>query len=200
MPSYQPRTTSPVNSYNPCWMTNLYGASWTGAWNTCIYGSPTQIGADVLSNCTGYAQGRSIEIWMHFTGESPLDTYSHPFDMLNGEAGEWADRAVLYGFEIGYEPKPGAILETATHVAIVEEKVNDDLWYVSESGWDTLPPFSYSTSLYRENGVWKSYYTGQVVNHFIYNPFVPDGPTPPPPGSRKGKWLFYLKNWNNEIY
>ena len=200
MPSYVPRTTSPVGSYNPCWQTNLYGASWNDNWNTCIYGSPAQVGANVLCNCTGYAQGRSVEIWIHFTGHTPQETFSHPFDMLNGDAGGWAARAALYGFEIGYEPKPGAILETDTHVAIVEEKVNDDLWYVSESGYDTLPPFSYSTSLYRQNGVWRSYYTGQVVNQFIYNPYVPDSPGPTPPPRGKMPFIYYLKNWNNEPY
>lgn len=197
MASYVPRTVSPVGSYNPCFMTNLYGASWDEAWNTCIYGRPEQVGANVLSNCTGYAQGRSIELWQHYTGENPIATQSHPFDMLNGEAGQWIARASAYGFTIGTEPKLGAILETATHVAIVEEKVNDDLWYVSESGYDTLPPFSYSTSLYRENGVWKEAYVGgAVVNGFIYNPYVTDGPVP----RRKMPFIYYLKNWNNEIF
>ena len=199
MANFTPRTLSPVGSYNPCWMTNLYGASWYDHWNTCIYGSPQQIGADVLSNCTGYAQGRSCEIWMECTGNNPTQTNSHPFDMFNMDAGEWIDYAPLYGFETGSQPKLGAILVTATHVAIVEEKVNDDLYYVSESGYDTLPPFSYSTSLYRSGGVWGSYYTGQPIVGFIYNPYVDDTPpTPPIPSGGSGILSpIYLRNRNN---
>ena len=194
--AYTPRTTSPVNSYNPCWMTNLYGASWVDHWNTCIYGSPTQIGADVLCNCTGYAQGRSCEIYVNATGENPADTLSHPFDRFNMDAGEWLDYAPLFGFSTGNEPRIGAILVTDTHVAIVEEKVNDNLWYVSESGYDTLPPFSYSTSLYRSGGIWRSYYTNQIINGFIYNPYATDTPTPTP--SKKTILnQIYLRNRNN---
>ena len=179
MPSYQPRTLSPVGTFNPLWMTNLYGASWYDHWNTCIKGSPEQIGADVLSNCTGYAQGRSCELWMYYTGDNPTQTNSHPFDRFNMDAGDWLYYAGVYGFETGTEPRLGAILVTPSHVAIVEEKVDDDTYYVSESGWNTLPAFSYSTSLVRINGVWKSLYaTDPVVTGFIYNPYVQDGPVP----------------------
>lgn len=190
--AYVPRSTSPVGSYNPCWMTNLYGASWNDHWNTCIYGSPTQIGADVLSNCTGYAQGRSCELWTIYTHNLPSDHNTHPFDQFNMDAGEWLTYAPSFGFQTGTQPKLGAILCTDTHVAIVEAKVNDDLYYVSESGYDTLPPFSYSTSLYRDNGVWKSYYTNQVVNGFIYNPYVTDHPV-----IKTGKKFYVLRNRNN---
>ena len=61
MPSYS-MPTNPVGSYNPCFMTNLYGASWSIAWNSAIYGSPIQTGADVLCNCVGYSQGRMLQI------------------------------------------------------------------------------------------------------------------------------------------
>lgn len=177
MPNYQPRTNSPVGSFNPCWMTNLYGASWYDHWNTCIKGSPEQVGADVLSNCTGYAQGRSCELWMYYTGHNPTQTNSHPFDMFNMDAGDWLYYAGLYGFETGTSPRLGAILVTPSHVAIVEEKVDDDTYFVSESGWNTLPAFSYSTSLVKVNGVWKSLYaTDPDVTGFIYNPYVQEGP------------------------
>ena len=169
MANFTPRTNSPVGTYNPFWQTNLYGASGDNNGNTCMYGSPTQIGANVLCNCTGYAQGRSAEIWSEITGHTPAETYSHPFDMLNNDAGEWWQRAEAYGFETGYEPKLGAILVTSTHVAIIEEKVDDYTYNVSESGYDTLPPFSYSPSLVYQNGEWRSLYTGQSIFKFIYN-------------------------------
>ena len=195
MANFTPRTNSPVGTYNPFWQTNLYGASWENNWNTCIYGSPTQIGANVLCNCTGYAQGRSAEIWSEITGHTPAETYSHPFDMLNNDAGEWWQRAEAYGFETGYEPKLGAILVTSTHVAIIEEKVDDYTYNVSESGYDTLPPFSYSPSLVYQNGEWRSLYTGQSIVKFIYNPYVTDEPTPPP--KKKKNFMIYLPNRNN---
>lgn len=194
MANFTHRTVSPVGTYNPFWQTNLYGASWENNWNTCIYGSPVQIGANVLCNCTGYAQGRSAEIWSQITGHTPAETSSHPFDMLNGEAGTWYIRAEAYGFEIGDIPKVGAILETATHVAVIEEKVDDYTYNVSESGYDTLPPFSYSPSLVYQNGQWRSLYTNQPIIKFIYNPYVTDTPTPP---KKKKNFMIYLPNRNN---
>lgn len=194
MANFTPRTTSPVGTYNPFWQTNYYGASWENNWNTCIYGNPTQVGANVLSNCTGYAQGRSAEIWSEITGHTPAETNSHPFDMLNNDAGDWWSRAEQYGFETGYTPKLGAILVTSTHVAVIEEKVDDYTYNVSESGWETLPAFSYSPSLVYQNGSWKSLYVNQNVVKFIYNPYVTDSPTPP---KKKKNFMIYLPNRNN---
>lgn len=198
MPTYTPRTTSPAGTFNACWMTNLYGGSWNNNWNTSIYGSPVINGADVLANCVGYAQGRSIEIWMHFTGDNPVSAgNTHPFTMFNVDAGDWVQVAQQYGFTVDQNPSLGAIVVTPNHVAICEEKVNDDLWYVSESGYGTMPEFFYQTSLYRSDGVWYESFSSPSKNviGFIRNPYVDDHPEPPTPKSRNK--FIYNRNWNN---
>lgn len=196
--AYVPRTTSPAGSNDPCWMSNLYGANWNVAWNTSIYGSPTISGADVLANCVGYAQGRSIELWMIYTGKDPVtEGNTHPFIMFNANAGDWVQIALANGFTVDQEPRLGSILVTPDHVAICEEKLNDDLWNVSESGYGTMPEFFYQSSLYRSGGVWYESFSSPSKNviGFIRNPYVTDGPVPPAP-SKKSK-IIYNRNLNN---
>ena len=79
--------TDPTGTYDPAYMTNLYGASWDVAWNTSIYGRPMATGANVLSNCVGYAQGRMLRIWMEDYNPTynPAQTQTHPFISYNAE-------------------------------------------------------------------------------------------------------------------
>ena len=188
---------SPVGSYDPCYMTNLYGAPWSSAWNTCIYGRPTQTGADVLCNCTGYAQGRALSIYRQIHPDyNPAALQSHLFETLNGEPYEWITRATAAGFTISPEPRAGSILVTYGHVGIVERY--DDVngyWLVSESGYDTLPPWVFHNSIYESGGHWYSTYaTDPLIDGFILIPDVQPGPQP----RKKKKFIFYLKNWNND--
>ena len=174
--------TNPVGTYDPAYMTNLYGASWTTAWNTCIYGSPMQTGADVLSNCTGYAQGRMLRIWLLNHPEfNPSTQRTHPFTIFNRDAGEWKSIAENNGFTVLSEPRAGTVLVTGSHVAVVEKEENGS-WLVSESGYGTLPPFSYNTTLYKSGSNWySSYASSPLVIGFIV---IPD--FSPEPVGRKG--------------
>lgn len=134
------RTKSPAGENNPCYMTNLYGASWKNAWNTSIYGSPSENGANVLCNCVGYAQGRALEIYCELENYNPGDTGTHPFSTLNCNAGEFVDRAPGAGLTVSKNPAPGAIMvwkagSDAGHVAVVEEVIDNDTVVATESAY-----------------------------------------------------------------
>lgn len=183
MPNFSP-PTNPVGTYNPCWMTNLYGASFHDAWNTSIYGSPTQTGADVLSNCVGWCQGRMLQIYMEITGYDPRQTQTHPFIMFNVDAGQWDEVARANGFDVVTEPQAGSILVTNSHVAVVEDYI-DGAWWVSESGYGNEIPWHYwsGTLVYRNNR-WESTFSydgdvpDPVITGFILIPEVTPGPGP----------------------
>ena len=177
MPAYS-MPTDPVGTYDPCFMTNLYGAPWSVNWNTCIYGSPAQIGADVLCNCTGYSQGRALKIYMEtHPGYNPADLGTHLFASFNVDAGEWLDVAQAEGFQILDHPEEATILVTSSHVANVERYDEGDGWLISESGYDTLPPFNLHYSLYESGGQWySSYASDPLVLGFIKLPDIGPGP------------------------
>lgn len=211
MPSSYPAPYNPVGSFDPSFMTNSTGGGIAGTvtateWNTCIPGSPMQAGANVLANCTGYAQGRMLNIYRAVTGYDPAQTLTHPFISLNVDAGNWANVARSIGLTVVDDPRPASVLVTGSHVAVVESYDEESgRWWVSESGWDTLPAYSYSLSLYKSGThYYSSYASDPLVTGFILIPDVPPGPGPgpgpePTPG-RKKRWIYYLKNLNNEIY
>ena len=206
MPNYS-MPVNPVGSFDPCFNTNLYGASWTNNWNTCIYGDPMQYGANVLSNCTGYAQGRMLKIYMELNpGYNPAALGYHLFDTLNGDPvdiyGGWIQRARNIGLDILDHPEEGTVLVTGSHVAVVERYDEGQGWLISESGYLTLPPWSLNYTLYESGGSWySSYATDHLIIGFIKIPGAGPGPGPEPPGPgrRKMPFIFYLKNWNNEF-
>lgn len=189
--------TNPVGTYNPCYMTNLYGASWSGAWNTCIYGSPTQTGANVLSNCTGYAQGRMLEIWLEAHPDyDPAETHTHPFATLNGDANySWLQRAEGLGFQVVQEPQAGSVFVTGSHVGVVE-KFEDGIWWISESGYGNIVPWTYGEGIYKSGGTW---YAMHATEHEIYGFVLIPDVTPGPPGTgtlydrkrRRDRYYYY---------
>lgn len=201
MPNFSP-PHDPSGRYEPEYMTNLYGASWSSAWNTSIYGSPTVAGANVLCNCVGYAQGRMIAIYREITGYNPAQTRTHPFVALNANAGEWAGIARSIGLTVVNEPQEGSVFVTPNHVGVVE-KYDNGSWWISESGYDAAA-YLYQQSIYKSGNTWYSTYSSYPNNiiGFILIPGAAPGPTPPgpTPGERKKKWIYYLKNWNNEIF
>ena len=203
MPKFSP-PHDPSGRNEPSFMTNLYGASWSVAWNTSIYGSPVCAGADVLSNCVGYAQGRMLDIYREITGYDPSQTQTHPFTMFNVEAGQWYSVAQAYDFETSQSPRVGSVLVTGSHVAVVETfDSNTGLWNISESGWGDNTPYHYHQSLYESGGRWySSYATDPLVIGFILIPEVTPGPGPGPHPwpETDSRWIYYLKNWNNDIY
>lgn len=171
--------TNPVGSYNPCYMTNLYGASWASNWNTAIYGSPAQIGANVLCNCVGYAQGRMLQMYIEdHPGYNPAALGTHLFAAFNVDAGEWLNVAAAQGFDIIDHPEPGSVLVTASHCAVVERQ-DENGWLISESGYDTLPPFNLHYSIYQSGGRWySSYASSPLILGFFRIPGITPGPGP----------------------
>lgn len=168
--------TNPVGTYDPAYMSNVYGASWSTAWNNNIYGSPTQVGADVLCNCVGYAEGRMLRLWLSNHPEfNPSVEQTHPFLCFGlHDAGEWKQVALDNGFTVLNDPVPGSVLVTPSHVAVVEKEENG-VWMVSESGYASLPPFLYHNSLYKSGGQWYSSYatTGNVIGFIVIPDFDP---------------------------
>ena len=208
MPNY-PRAHNPTGTYNPCWMSNggpnAGGTVTATTWNTCIFGSPTQAGANVLANCTGWSQGRALEIYNYIHDYNPAETLTHPFETLNAMPYDWLTRAAAAGLTVVHEPREGSILVTNDHVAVVEEfDESDGLYWVSDSGYGSAV-FLYQKSLYQdEQGRWCSSYSSpsKIIDGFILIPGVTPGPGPGPGPTprRKSKFIYYLKNWNNEVY
>lgn len=179
MPAYS-MPTNPVGTYNPCYMTNLYGASWADNWNTSIYGSPAQVGANVLCNCVGYSQGRALQIYIEtHPGYNPAALGTHLFAAFNVDAGDWLTVAQNQGFTILDHPEEATILVTPSHVANVERYDDGSGWLISESGYDTLPPFNLHYSLYYDGANWRSSYaSSSLVLGFIKLPDIGPGPLP----------------------
>lgn len=155
----------------------------SGGWNSCIPGYPTDKDCDVLANCVGYANGRFNEIITELTGYQ-----GNKYNTLNCNAESFIEKAKKAGLEIGQIPKPGAIVvwakgivgnadDGAGHVAIVEEVLDDNTIYTSESSYG-ISAF-YNAKRSNSNGRWGigSKYT---FRGFIYNPAVKEEPTPTP--------------------
>ena len=144
-----------------------------------------------------------LEIYREiYPNYDPATLGTQLFGTLNGDPDSWLTRAASAGFTISSEPRDGSVLVTQSHVAVVEhyDDVND-YWLVSESGYDTLPPWVYHNSLYKSGGTWySSYATDPTVLGFILIPGVTPGPTPPPTPHPSAKWIYYMKNWNNEVF
>lgn len=196
--------TNPVGTYNPCYMSNGSGGGTVAPnyYNTAIWGSPTQTGANVLSNCVGQAQGRALEIYLEIhPNYNPAQTGTHPFATLNGQPDSWITRARSAGLTVETEPREGSILVTNSHVAIVEKYDSAlDKWWISESGYGNTIPWHFwyeiapgVTDLYQDgNGNWCSAfsYDGDIpdplINGFILIPGVTPGPGPTPGPHRLG--------------
>lgn len=193
MPNFSP-PYDPSGRFEAAYMTNLYGASWSDAWNTSIYGSPVVAGANVLANCVGYAQGRMLTIYKEITGYNPAQTGTHPFVTLNSDpvAGSdgWIPRARAAGLTVQSEPRAGSVLVSDTHVAVVEYyDTETQQWMISESGYGG-PAYSFSPSIYKSGSKWYTnfaYPRPQEIYGFILIPDVQPGPGPgPTPGGRGG--------------
>lgn len=113
-------------------------------------------GGYVWGNCTWWAYSRASEV----LGE-PLNPN------LRGNAGQWWDCNKNGGFyPYGSEPKAGAIVVYATHVAFVEQIVNGQV-YVSESGWQTkTEPMSTYDDIYFHYGI--PWHNRETPKGYIY--------------------------------
>lgn len=180
MPAW-PLPASPVGTYNKLWM-HYDGSNWPDAWNSCIKGRPEQTGADVLSNCTGWCEGRMLQLYMLFNPSyDPGTLGTHLFmDFGYHNAGqEWLDVAQQKGFDIITQPEEGAVLVTGTHVAVIESYDPAYGWLISESGYDDSIPWYLHYSLYESGGSWHSSYSSDPdVIGFFRIPTVSPGPIP----------------------
>ena len=208
------RTTSPEGEFNPCYMSNgtsgSLGSFDSTHWNTCILGSPTVNGANVLANCTGYAEGRSLEIYNEATGYDPVAEGDQPWTIFSSHnAGEWYGVAdASSDFEVNpTTPTPGAIMcwdepASAGHVAVVEEVIDNDTVVTTESGYGGIAGQTWITHTRRRgsDGLWSGdlfimggyTFLGFIANLGGFSP-IPPGPEPPtPPASgHKYKWWLY---------
>ena len=143
-----------------------------GGYSNAILGNPTDKDCNVLANCVGYAYGRFNEI-----GEYGYCKYLAPVN---------AENFMDYkgSCQVGQTPKAGAVMvweglgSLAGHVAIVEKVISNEEVYTSESGWGSSTPFWNSTRR-KGSGNWGAG-SSYRFKGFIYNPAVPDEPTPEP--------------------
>lgn len=153
-----------------------------GGYSTCIQGNPTDANCNVLANCVGYACGRFNEI---------IGSMKYP--SLNCNAENFIERAKSAGLSVGNTPKVGAIMcwqkgatlsgsDGAGHVAVVEAVYDNNHVYTSESGYGSSA--FWNSHRYNSNGRW-GLSSGYTFRGFIYNPAVPDEPTPTPSPSSK---------------
>ena len=145
------------------------GQSW------CINGKPKDSECNVLANCVGYACGRFNEIYSEETGHDKMK-----FKELNCNAENFIERAKNLGLEISNKPTLGGIMvwqkgntlsgsDGAGHVCIVEDIIDDNTIYTSESGYNSKA--FWNTKRYNNNKNW-----GQSSNYkfrgCIVNPGV----------------------------
>lgn len=164
MSSFVPRFSRPGNT-DPNWINVNYGG-----YNRCILGYPSYGYGSVLSDCTGYAWGRWLEI-MNVTTCNLSINQAAIWYLNTGD-----------GYSRGQTPKLGAVIcwdevnQGSGHVAIVEQ-INYDSGgnitsiVVSESVYGGVV-FRLQT-LYPGNN-WHLY-VGMSCQGFIYLPIEFDG-------------------------
>ena len=169
--SYTPRTTQP--SDDDLRFRSNDGLQGSNGYNNfpnvrARWGGLSPYLGSVLANCTGYCQGR----WME------LGNTNTPY-AFHGNAGDWINEARQAGYQTGSEPQLGAIVvfagwstNRAGHVAIVEE-ISDDGSYIkcSESNYGSTI-FEWPVYRYRDTG-WKrrGSSSGPSIG-FVYHPNI----------------------------
>lgn len=141
---YKMRTTKPVNN-------KFYITKAKGGYNGATVGKPTDASANVLANCVGYARGRFNEIIGRWTYDFP------------GNAENFIELARRNGLQISGVPTLGGImvwqggrttsgLDGYGHVAIVEEIIDTNTIYTSESDYGGAT--FYNATRKNTNGRW----------------------------------------------
>lgn len=175
--SYTPRTTQP--SDDDLRFRSNDGLQGSNGYNNfpnvrARWGGLSPYLGSVLANCTGYCQGR----WME------LGNTNTPY-AFHGNAGDWINEARQAGYQIGSEPQLGAIVvfagwstNRAGHVAVVEE-ISEDGSYIkcSESNYGSTI-FEWPVYRYRDTG-WKRRGSSSGASiGFVYHPNIaPSEPT-----------------------
>lgn len=162
--SYTMRISCPYNN-------KYYIRQANGGYNGAVQGKPTKLGANVLSNCVGYANGRFNEI----------GNYGFCKYQLTCNAENFIERAKALGLKISNTPTLGGIMvwqkgglgsgDGAGHVAIVERIDSSNQIYTSESSWNGSA--FYNSIRTNNNGRWgagSNYkYRGCIVNPAVSN-------------------------------
>lgn len=183
---FKPRLTVPiVGDLN---YTNVaYGGK-----NKCIARDPKGF---VLPNCTGYAWGRALEAW----GSCNLPTT---------DAENWYPNAVACGYQIGSEPKVGAVIcwrkgqagvhsDGAGHVAFVES-VNGDKVLWSQSDYSgTVANGRFWRLL---SGRPETYFSGLTFQGYIYAPDLGTIGDPVPRDESRLQVEVVANNLNGRLY
>lgn len=171
---FYPRKVAPTSS-NP-----YYLVTRVGGYNECIEIS----NGSALPNCVGYAWGRVYE----YSGIRPT--------LSRGDADGWYNYT-QDGYPRGSTPKLGAVIcfdhpSSGGHVAVVEEIVDANTIYTSESDY-----YGYRFR-YRKrtnNGNW-----GQDSSYTFQGFIYPHEVTPPTPEKEKNKfkWVLYANKLRNK--
>lgn len=157
--SYTPRTTQPSND-DLRWRSQSAGG-YNNFPNVAVrWGTLNPYSGSVLANCTGYAQGRWMEIGKTNT----------PY-AFSGNAGNWLNEAKAAGYETGTEPALGAIAVFSGHVCVVEDIPDDGIIITSESAYASYI-FNYPVERTKENGWQRSGGHAGTFLGFIYHPNV----------------------------
>lgn len=141
-----------------------------GGYSNAIWGKPVDANCNVLSNCVGYAYGRFNEIGQYGSCKYLAPVNAEDFMKYKGSC------------KTGMAPKLGACAvwqgkgSLAGHVAIVEKIIDSNTIVTSESGYGQKNPF-WTTTRKNTNGRWGANSNYPFLG-FIYNPAVPDEPTP----------------------
>lgn len=170
------RTKQPKNN-------DYYIRQVNGGLNGAVQGSPTIIGANVLCNCVGYANGRFNEI----INDPNLDGTEKRFKyQLVCNAENFIESAKRQGLKISKTPTLGGIMvwqrgatlsgsDGAGHVAVVEQINKDGSIITSESGWNGFA-FKRITRT-NSNGRWgqtSAYkFRGCIINPSVKSETVP---------------------------
>lgn len=170
--AFTKRTTAPDKS-NKCYTVTSYGG-----WNKCIVGNPAAWAGSALSNCVGYAWGRSLEI-MRQNGMN-VTTCSMP----TCDAGNWISRNSAY--DSGKEARLGAVaVFSPNHVAVVEDIDSSGVCTLSESGYGG-PVFHYGNKISKSKNYNDHSWGGYTLKGFIYNPAIDASTTVSSSGTSEG--------------
>lgn len=160
---FQMRTTCPQNN-------KYYIRKANGGWNGAIQGKPVKSGANVLSNCVGYVNGRFNEI----------GAYNKCKYQLVCNPGDFISSAKSMGLKISDKPTVGGVLvwtkgnTVKGHVAIVERVDSANQIYTSESSYGGKA--FYNATRNNNNGRW-GIGSAYIYRGCIINPAVSTQPT-----------------------
>lgn len=153
MTKFVPRKTTPTKK-------DLYFVrTCAGGYSSCIAGKPLQFTGSALSNCVGYAWGRSAELEGNKKCTIGVPTVRLKKG-LYAPTSAWAWMSYVNGRKTGKTPKLGAVCvwkstvkSSYGHVAVVEEVYSDGSWLSSESAYGgfTFANRKYNKDSYRKN-------------------------------------------------